>query len=212
MSTNWRDVPVPDRLARLAKDKRGYPIFFIATVLPDGSPAFTVTDPKKLMRCIKGDLCSLCGTKLHRGRWFVGGPFSALHHAGSYADPPMHHECMRYAMQVCPYLAAPSWTNDLSAHGAAKAVEAGIPTVRLQSIIERPYLFICVMSIGHTVRSANNGLTLLFLPADRKNMEYWRHGVQLSEIEGAEKAMEILAAGVPEQRQGSLMLPIKKET
>ena len=34
---------------------------------------------------------------------------SAFHPDGAYIDPPLHYECMRYAMQVCPYLAAPRY-------------------------------------------------------------------------------------------------------
>ena len=35
---------------------------------------------------------------------------SALHPNGAYIDPPLHHECMRFALQTCPYLISTKYT------------------------------------------------------------------------------------------------------
>ena len=32
-----------------------------------------------------------------------------MHENGAFADPPGHRACVTYALQVCPYLAAPSY-------------------------------------------------------------------------------------------------------
>jgi len=37
--------------------------------------------------------------------WMIGGPLSAFHPQGVYIDTPVHYDCGKYALQVCPYSA-----------------------------------------------------------------------------------------------------------
>jgi hypothetical protein len=99
------EVPLPKMMQHLRLDERGYPIFYIAQVDKTGKPHFTINNHELRNNCLEKDLCEICGKKLYRGRWFVGGPMSAFHPDGVYNDPPMHTECKDYAMQVCPWLA-----------------------------------------------------------------------------------------------------------
>lgn len=108
MSTDWRDIPIPEQLADRPKDERGFPITFV-TLMVDGKPDFTTIDAEKIVACITGPLCGLCGQDLidvysdkPETVAFIGGPKSIEHH--NFLDPPMHEECAAYAMQVCPHI------------------------------------------------------------------------------------------------------------
>jgi hypothetical protein len=125
---NWRDVRLPERMAKLERDRRGLPIPFIVMRDKSGQPHFTINDHAKSARCLREDLCPICGQKLFRGRWFAGGPLSAFHANGCYLDPPTHKECVEYALQVCPFLAAPKYTGRLDDAALAEdQLEPGNP-------------------------------------------------------------------------------------
>ena len=106
-------MPLPERMQALDKDRRGLPIPFLVVRDPDGGAHFTINDESKRQRCLKENLCAICGQPLHRGRWYVGGSLGAFHEHGRYVDPPLHRECTEYGLQVCPYLAAPKYTGRL---------------------------------------------------------------------------------------------------
>ena len=103
-------IAIPDRMKHLDRDHRGYPIPYIVFRDNDGKPHFTINAHEKVARCKHEDICAICGMKLLRGRWFLGGPMSAFHPHGAYIDPPLHHECMRFAVQTCPYLISAKYT------------------------------------------------------------------------------------------------------
>jgi hypothetical protein len=175
---------IPERMRHLDRDKRGYPIFFGAYIDNDGTPFFTINDEMKRAAMIRDDLCSICGQKLFRGRWFVGGPMSAFHAQGAYIDMPMHDECLHYALKVCPYLAVPSWRNGGLAEQHLKQVKAAIIAVDPTMIDDRPAVFVAVMAIGQSM-TGGNGLQNYVRPArPYRKVEYWRHGQRLDDAEG----------------------------
>ena len=96
------DVPIPMKLNHRPKYK-GLPIPFIVQYYR-GVPDFRVTDPNKWQTCVEEKRCGLCGLKHESGRplFFIGGSIS--HETRLFTDPPMHFECARYAMKVCPFL------------------------------------------------------------------------------------------------------------
>jgi hypothetical protein len=101
--------PVPDRMKHLETDSRGYLIPWGVYRDHTGRAHFQINDELRRLRSFRENLCPICGKSLFRGRWFVGGPMSAFHEAGAFADPPMHYECAVYALQVCPYIALPRY-------------------------------------------------------------------------------------------------------
>jgi hypothetical protein len=129
-------------------------------------------------------LCAICGKKLTRGRWFVGGPLSAFHAEGCYIDTPLHGDCARYALQVCPYLAAPKYSGRLD---DAKIDAAELPDTLVMIdptvLPERPDVFVAVMATGQTIKR-NNGQIYVRPRRPYKNVEYWRFGQQLPFEEG----------------------------
>jgi len=131
MTRYWRDVPMPPRIARLPRDKRGFPCPFVSEwdsgiVDDDGhrwkatvSPVFGrylsscvdtigVGTPKlgnlcapTAIRCVDRRICATCGTRVNGKIAFLGG--QRLHEEG-YSEPGVHLQCALYAGQVCPGL------------------------------------------------------------------------------------------------------------
>lgn len=187
---NWQEVPVPARMLGMERDVRGYPVPFI--VLRDnlGKPYFAANDVHLVQQANRENRCHICGGKLEPLVWFVGGPGSFLLNwpQALYADGPMHRECLHYAMQVCPQL-------------AARAEQASAP--KLQAYLRKnglftqdntvlpgvPDMFVAVgvarWSLGRV------GLELLptyVVTRPFKKVEYWREAVMLPLREGEAEA------------------------
>lgn len=111
--------PMPASVAELPRDERGYPVpFFVAWLddlgrpLPEqmpfgvGKPEFRTADPRKLVRCVRHQLCWICGQPLDmRKGCFVIGPMSVINRITS--EPPSHRDCAEFAMAACPFLSRP---------------------------------------------------------------------------------------------------------
>jgi hypothetical protein len=97
---------MPDRVAKLPRDVRGYPIPYTVMIDAEGKPHFPVVDDVKRKDCMRRRLCGVCGELLGYWIWFVGGDRSAA--SRLFTDPPMHEECARYSLAVCAFLARPA--------------------------------------------------------------------------------------------------------
>jgi len=195
------EVPIPARMRHLERDARGYAIPWTVFRDTSGRAHFTINDENRRQRVIREDRCPICLTKLLRGRWFVGGPASAFHAHGAYIDPPMHTECARYALQVCPYLAAPNYAKRLDDRTLAPGEPVPLlldPTMDPQ----RPPLFVAVMATGQRliredVDYAGTPVHLVrFLKPRRPylRVEYWRDGCRLEVSKGEAEALAEAAA------------------
>jgi hypothetical protein len=199
LSVDLRSVPIPSRMAKLPRDPRGYPI--PANVLrdADGVAHFAINDVHIRARQIAEDRCPICDGTLHRGRWLVGGPLAAFHERGAFIDPPMHHECATYALLVCPYLAAPSYSKSI-AESAVKRVNPGESYVATfvdpTTIPGRPKLFVLAMTVGQNIVD-----DLIVPQRPWRQVEYWQLGKRLIQREGWGLVLEALKAGVPAQRE-----------
>jgi len=166
-------IEVPNRMQHLERDHRGYPIPFVVLRDNEGTPHFTINDAHKVARCRKNDLCPICGRELLRGRWFLGGPMSALHPRGAYIDPPLHHECMRFAVQTCPYLINAKYTKRID---DKKLDRSKIPDtmILVDPTLDptRPKIFIAAMAVGQTY--TDNGYVVPKHPY--RGLEFWRDG------------------------------------
>lgn len=184
---------MPDRIARLPKDARGYPIPWNVLRRENGEPLFTVNDDRKHWRAVRQGLCPLCGERLGRWLWFTGGPRSAFDENGWYIDLPAHHECARFALQTCPYLSAKKYVGRIDVPDTT-----GVPGPLLidETLIpERPEVFVAVASNGALLRRRSDRLPMLpYVRPERPYMgyEFWRHGRELT----LEEAMPILRAAL----------------
>lgn len=114
MSTDFRDIPMPARIAALPRDKHGHPVpWFVAWI--DGKPDFRVIAPGRIEDALRFETCWICGQ--HRGAVaaFVIGPMCAI--TRTAPEPPSHRDCAIYAARACPFLA----------HPAMRRRETGIP-------------------------------------------------------------------------------------
>jgi len=191
-------VPIPDRMKHLPVDKRGYPIPVVVAVNNDGEPLFTINDTDKVFENVKIGGCSICGDPINQGEMcFVGGPGSAFHPQGCYSDGPNHRECARYAMMVCPYLAAPKYVRRIDA-GKMAANSKFSALLDTTVMPERPDIFVLLVSDSY-------GLDFPFGPgakympysdtANRRMNDYevWRHG---EEIVDEEEGLTLIRAAM----------------
>jgi len=186
-------LPLPRRMRQLPRDPRGYPIPWMVFRDKDGRAHFTINDEAKRTFALLDELCPICGQKLMATRWFVGGPRSAFDQGGVYSDPPMHGECMRYALQVCPYLAAPNYSGRIDARTLKKPEPMRL-LWDVTQIADRPALFVAVLAKGQELRRPQ-----FYVQPTRPylRVEYWRYGWRLSEAEGGRIAAEIVASPLP---------------
>lgn len=196
MKYNFKAVEIPARMAHLTKDKRGYPVPVMVTHDTDGRPHFAINDEKTRQRVIELDLCSICGVKLLRGRWSVGGPASAMLKGGCYLDPPMHYECLEYAMKVCPYIAMPSYSG-FGTPGATldPAKAPGMMLAIDQSMFdERPDPFVAVMHVGQTYTKyeGHEWVQYIWPKQPYRQFEFWHHGEKMPFEEGRLAALAYL--------------------
>lgn len=99
------DVPVPDRIKHLPRDKRGYPVpWFVEW--QDNEPVFPAFDARKWMIAVKQGKCWVCGGVMGRHLCFVVGPMCTINRISS--EPPCHLECAEYSVKVCPFLTNPA--------------------------------------------------------------------------------------------------------
>lgn len=164
----------------LKHDRRGYPVPFIVFLDDDGAPHFTINDQRKTIACREQDVCAICGQKLLRGRWFIGGPMSALAPTGAYIDPPLHHECMQFAASVCPYLISAKYQKRIDGATLDMGKATGVAGLYDPTMIpERPPIFVAVMAVGQTYTS--RGYVVPRRPYRR--MEFWRNGGMVAEFD-----------------------------
>jgi hypothetical protein len=194
---NFRDVPIPRRMRALQRDRRGYPIPFIVLRDLKNKPHFTVNDTVRTERCLKENRCAICGNRLDREMWFVGGPASAFHPDGAYIDTPLHAECKEYALQVCPYLAAPRYAGRIDASTVdLDQLRHGQILVDHTMCPERPLPFVAVCSRGMEIRphyAASVPCKLCVPSRPYSAIEFWEQGARLDPVEGMRLAMVHMA-------------------
>ena len=172
-------TPIPERMKKLPLARRGYPIPFIVFRTSDGRAHFTINDSAKVDLAAKKQLCGVCGTRLYRGeRWFVGGPMSAFHAHGAYIDGPVHKECGTFALENCPYLAAPSYARRIDDR-TVNPETLGDSVVLLDPTMlpDRPELFVFACAKDYKFDSNR-----IFHPKRPWIMhEFWSKGTKLTD-------------------------------
>ena len=99
-------IPEPARIAKLPRDKHGYPVpWFVAWI--NGVPDVRVIRANGFHRAIQEQLCWICGKKRQPASLsaFVIGPMCAVNRVAP--EPPSHVDCATYAAMACPFLTTP---------------------------------------------------------------------------------------------------------
>jgi hypothetical protein len=141
-----------------------------------------------MAQCRRESRCPICGYKLTRVLWFAGGPLSAFDPNGRYFDPAVHGECARYAIQVCPYLAAaPNYSGRVDAATLdPKKLPKGCPALfmDLTQIPERPEVFVVIATRSQSIEPEYPHYITPGHPYVA--VEYCRHGQQLTAEQAAQ--------------------------
>lgn len=96
---------IPDKLRRLPRDRRGYPVpYFVAWI--DGKPDHRVVDPHRFVICVRSRRCWICGGALGKFATFVVGPMCIVNKTSG--EPPSHPDCAKFAVQACPFMLLPN--------------------------------------------------------------------------------------------------------
>lgn len=181
-------VPVPPKMRLLPRDRRGYPIPWIVQRDLTGRPFFIVNDTEKTTACGRRKVCGICGRKLERDAWMIGGPGSAFHEQGMFLDPPMHYECAAYALKVCPYIGA-RYTGRLEeALSRQGKWPANLRLVITESAIpEQPPFFALARASRVAWALGSDGAPVFRPHRPWIGVEFWRWGGQISEAEARER-------------------------
>lgn len=115
--------PACDRILKLPRDHRGFPIPWFIHIGADGVPDFRCIAPGKFATAIRRRFCWVCGEPLGVRMTFVIGPMCAVTRTTS--EPPNHFSCAEFAARACPFLTKPAMryqpNDDLMASGALEA-------------------------------------------------------------------------------------------
>lgn len=182
-------ITVPRRMERLDRDHRGYPIPFIVMIDKTGRPQFTINNQRNVDTCMTFGLCSICGVKFDRHpttfkpmMWFVGGSGCFLHERGAFLDPPMHIECATFALQVCPFLAAPSYAKRIDDRLLdPKAMPDDTALMMTETMPARqPDVFGLGMTHSYLIRGQ------FMKPKNWRYVEWWHNGEQVNAPDNGE--------------------------
>lgn len=163
-------VEVPPKLAGRPRDRRGYPIPWMVQLDAHGLPDFRVTNADRWVLAVKAKLCAMCGDPLGRHLAFIGGPVSFR--TRLFTDLPMHKECGLYAIQVCPFLAAPSFRYATTLP-SMDGVRTELQTTEM--VPTRPDRFFIATTHRYEVIQTSEG-SVLAQAAPWEWFQWWRHG------------------------------------
>jgi hypothetical protein len=107
MATAKFTHPIPESLAQLPLDKRGYPIPHGVWQDPEtGEYDFRVIDQEKRLQALEQKICAVSGLPMNEAEyWFIGGPASFVNRL--FLDGPMRHEVAEFSLRTCPHLLLP---------------------------------------------------------------------------------------------------------
>src|SRR6201996_1972388 len=186
-----KEIAIPFDLQANDRDRRGLPIPFVVYRDVKGAPHFSVNDTGAVDEVLEKKLCGLCGKPLLPGQiWFAGGPGSSFMEDGMYIDPFMHEDCGRYAMQVCPFIAAPNYRRVEGRTLKAEDVHEEAFVHDNQITPPRPLFFAFARTAGFTLVDAPDGSGQKYILPDRpwQAIEFWQNGNRITQAEAEEIA------------------------
>lgn len=162
---------MPPAIARLEKDRRGYPIPYTVMYV-NGTPDFAMVDPEKWVRLTRIKGCGICGKPLLGRMYFVGGPSCVLNMV--FFDHPMHLECATYALQVCPFLCMPNahYRKDNARRDAEVTVLKSVST-------KKPEIFMLGETRGYSL--IRNGDEVLLKAKPWEKVKFWKDGEDVTD-------------------------------
>ncbi|RVJ57992.1 hypothetical protein CN166_15865 [Sinorhizobium medicae] len=174
---------MPSRIARLPRDKRGFPIpKFVGALDKNGEPDFRIVSPNHMANCVRQNRCWICGDLMGTRKAFALGPMCCINRVSS--EPPSHYECAVFAAKACPFLSNPD----------ARRRERNLPEAREVAgiMIERnPGVTAIWVTHFYSLIQVSNGV--LFFVGEPEGLEFYARGraATRAEIEAS------IASGLP---------------
>lgn len=157
---------LPDAMAGLPRDIRGYPIPAFVYFDKQGKEDFRIIKTGWREECHKRHRCWLCGGFMGRRQWFVLGPMCSV--TRTTMEPPSHRLCAEFAVKNCPFLTKPM----------AKRNERGMPPeehfVDGKMIDRNPGVTIIWETTSYKPFRVDDGW--LITVGDPVNVTAWREG------------------------------------
>lgn len=167
--TDLKSIAIPECMKHLEKDARGYPIPYNVTRDKKGKPDFRVIDPQKWGECVVYRRCALTGLPMGDDVAFVGGPMSMQ--SRLFTDAGMLPEAAEYAIQVCPFLAAPNFSYAEVRRGTLAGQKV---TVDTNMSLTRPERFGLGITSGYQLSKHGEGLVIV--AGLWKSVAFYIHG------------------------------------
>lgn len=185
---------MPSRIARLPRDKRGFPIPRFVQYI-NGEPDFRIMNAHHMANCIKRGLCWICGDLLGSHKAFTIGPMCCINRISP--EPPAHLECATFAAKACPFLS----------NAMAKRRERDLPEHRsLAGMIEdNPGMTAIWVTRFYSLMFVQNGV--LFCLGDPVALEFYKEGHPATRAEIDAKITErfpILQKAAAEEGRGAI--------
>ncbi len=179
-----KDVPIPIDLQGNDRDRRGFPIPFVVYRDVKGAPHFSINNVAAVDQVLDHKLCGLCGKPLKPGGiWLIGGPVSSFLEDGMYIDPFTHEDCGRYAIQVCPFIAAPNYARRVEGRTLkAQDTHEEIALHDNQIAPPRPLFFVLSRTTGFALIDSDDGSGHRYILPVRpwKQVEFWKDGDRIT--------------------------------
>lgn len=175
---------LPEKMKHLPKDKRGFPVPYIVLRDDAGNYHFQINDSRIVESCLKWKLCSICGKALHSDMWLIGGKLSAFHPNGAFNDPPIHYECGKFALEVCPYLACSGeWKNtDKGKIVSRVSSENGIVFLDPTAIPGKPEYFVFLKLSTFKYHFGDEGQVYVVPKKPYLEVEFWQGGNKIENL------------------------------
>lgn len=158
---------IPERLSHLDVDeRRKLPVPF-QHMKNDGTWDFTALVIERIQNCVDNNVCGICGLKLGWWKTFLSGPVSAVTRV--YTDPPMHEDCCRAALTLCPHLTRENMKRAKTHAGGIERAEN-----HPDALTARPPLWVMATTRQYDV-IYDSGTLLFQSPQPFKRIEGWRN-------------------------------------
>lgn len=195
------DIPIPADLQDNDRDRRGLPIPVVVYRDTQGVPHFTINNVAAVDQVLDHRLCGLCGKPLKPGAiWLIGGPGSSFLEDGMYIDPFAHEDCGRYAVRVCPFLAARSYARRIEGRTLKQQdAHESLAIHDNQIAPPRPVFFVLARTTGFSLVASHDGSGHRYILPERpwQEVEFWQNSQPITPDEAW--ALALADGFTPEQ-------------
>lgn len=179
------DLPdIPERIAGLPRDHRGFPVPWFVQWFKDGEPCetgvgvpdFRVADSRKLRLALASPRCWVCGGIMGKHRIFVIGPMCVVNRVTS--EPPNHRACAEFSAKACPFLTKPRMRRNAKDTPEAAQDPAGF-------FIERNPGVVCLYETSYykPFKPQAGGQGILFRLGMPTQVSWWAEGRRATRAE-----------------------------